>query len=379
MTTKVSAQARRALSSSLASVKLDWTQIIPDADPEHGKPCSRSSHGLSMVHKGSRLVLYGGEETARTPLGALQATWAADAEASENASINAWAWRLIDSPISSDSPPARVAHAQAVYNDSVVYVFGGRAGITMEEKPMNDLWKLDCSGAAGTETWSLVTPDIVKGGAPPEARSFHRMLCVGSNLYVFGGCGAGGRLSDMHMFDIDTNMWLDIGTSELLEGRGGPNFMTFSSGALLGVVAGFCGKESNDGHLFDVSSLSWQETDMADELEGLRPRSVCVSASLPSTGVSVIFGGEVDPSQKGHEGAGGFENDIVLLDECTGKYVTSIQASDALWPELRGWSAGTSLDNGNGVGKLFVFGGLSGDDSDPKRLDDLWRLDILKT
>ena len=29
----------------------------------------------------------------------------------------------------------------------------------------------------------------------------------------------------------------------------------------------------------------------------------------------LVFGGEVDPSSKGHEGAGGFANDEILIDE----------------------------------------------------------------
>ena len=86
--------------------------------------------------------------------------------------------------------------------------------------------------------------------------------------------------------------------------------LTFDSSKYLGVVAGFCGEESNDGHLFDIEKGSWQEKDINNELDGLRPRSVCISESFPSIGVSLIFGGEVDPSEKGHEGAGGFENDL---------------------------------------------------------------------
>mmetsp|Transcript_22258 Transcript_22258/g.26430 ORF Transcript_22258/g.26430 Transcript_22258/m.26430 type:complete len:377 (+) Transcript_22258:130-1260(+) len=375
------------------TVKLDWSKITPEIDPQHGMPCERSSHGLSMVQKGKCMILYGGEQIARTPLEPSQAAWAADAN------DGAWTWRRIVSHHDTNGPPARIAHAQTVYDDSVVYVFGGRAGVTMGERAMNDLWKLDCSRGPGTETWSMVTPDLVNGDAPPEERSFHKILCVGSNLYVFGGCSANGRLSDIHMFDIIANTWTNIGASTLLKGRGGPNFMTFSSETMnesqtqdfdeakipqyvptmLGVIAGFSGEESNDGHLFNLSSAAWEGAGMANQLEGLRPRSVCVSASFPSTGVSVIFGGEVDPSQKGHEGAGGFENDIVLLDESTAQYLTSIPASSGQWPETRGWSAGASMDDGNGIGKLFIFGGLSGDDANPKRLNDLWCLDITKS
>jgi hypothetical protein len=39
---------------------------------------------------------------------------------------------------------------------------------------------------------------------------------------------------------------------------------------------------------------------------------------VPSTLDIIFFGGEVDPSDRGHEGAGGFENDMVVLEEKTG-------------------------------------------------------------
>jgi hypothetical protein len=285
---------------------------------------------------------------------------------------DSWTWRWMDSQ---HGPPSRVAHTQAVYNDSVVYIFGGRAGITMQEQAMNDLWKFDSS----TETWSLVQSDLEQGDAPPEERSFHKMMCVGSNLYVFGGCSANhGRLADIHRYDILKNTWHAMGASSLLRGRGGANFLTLAARTRLGVVGGFCGEESNDGHAFHLESEKWEEKGLTEALTGLRPRSVCVSASFPSTGVSVIFGGEVDPSAKGHEGAGGFENDVVLLDETTGKYLETIPANSVGWPETRGWSDSDGLDGGKGLGQLYVFGGLSGDDANPRRLDDLWRLDIQK-
>ena len=164
-----------------------------------------------------------------------------------------------------------------------------------------------------------------------------------------------------------------------LKGRGGPNLTTFAGGAKLGVVAGFCGSESADGQFFDVSSGTWDPTLLALQ-ENMRPRSVCVIGSFPSLGSVVIFGGEVDPSDRGHEGAGGFENDLVVLDEKTGAFQESIRAPTDVedCPETRGWSDADVVDHGNGKGQMFVYGGLSGDDTNPRRLDDLWRLDLTK-
>lgn len=355
-------------------VSLVWNKLEASEDPKHGVPCSRSSHGISAVQNGSRLILYGGEHIARTPINSSAACWALDLADDEKAAC----WRWIDC---SQGPPERVAHSQAMHGDKV-YIFGGRAGITMKEQAMDDLWVLDASGEPGTEKWSQVIPDETKSDPPPETRSFHRMICVGDSLYVFGGCGSEhGRLADLHRFDLIHKTWHNLGTS-LLRGRGGPNLMPLSSGKTIAVIAGFSGEETSDGHRFDVDSGKWEEKLMVEELKDVRPRSVCISGSFPSVGVALIFGGEVDPSDRGHEGAGGFENDMVVLDEKTGVLKETIKSSGlpegTPWPESRGWSDGTSIDHGNGKASLFVFGGLSGDDEKPARLDDLWRLDLQK-
>lgn len=346
-------------------VKFAFTELTPSQDPAHGSPCPRSSHGLSIVQNGTRLILHGGEKIARTPLEDTESTWAADFEQ------GSWQWRRIDA---TNTPPARLAHAQASYKDCV-YIFGGRAGITMDEKAMNDLWKLDASGNAGSETWSLVEPSETSG-APPEPRSFHRMVCVNDSLYVFGGCGANGRLADLHRFDLTTNAWHNLGASSL-RGRGGANLLTLGESKMLAVVAGFAGEETADGQSFNIATNKWNDVMLTDSLKGMRPRSVCVSGSFPSLGCAIIFGGEVDPSDRGHEGAGGFENDVVVLDGDSGAYIETIKASTTEpWPQNRGWSDGASITTDEGTGHLYLFGGLSGDDANPRRLGDLWRMDI---
>lgn len=346
--------------------QISWTRITPASDPKHGSPLARSSHGVSMVQNGTRLIVIGGEHIARTPIEASNSCWAADFDPAENA----WTWRLIDAK---SCPEDRIAHAQATVDDKYVYIFGGRAGIKMDEKAMNDLWRLDCSGAPGTETWSQVT---AAGGNPPEARSFHKMISIGKSLYIFGGCTAAGRAADLHKFDLETNSWHDLGKS-LLRGRGGPNLMSFSSGKKLGVIAGFAGEETADGHVFDIDKSKWEDKLLEKELEGMRPRSVCVSGSFPSLGYSVIFGGEVDPSDRGHEGAGAFENDVLIIDEKSCSYVTSVKPNSPEWPQTRGWSDAAALE-ADGTGKLFLFGGLSGDDKHPERLQDFWMLEVRK-
>jgi Galactose oxidase, central domain len=366
--------SRTCTSTMTAATKtpvLTWTRLNPKPDPTHGIPCTRSSHGVSAIIRSDGtqgLFVYGGEHVARTPIESNDAGWICD--------NNMTQWKCVDcSPETNNGPPPRVAHAQATYDNRCVYVFGGRTGIGMQESPLDDMWLFDTI----TETWSKVEPDVDGGDPVPAARSFHRMICIGSGLFLFGGCGAAGRLNDLHRFDIATKKWNNLGKSQL-RGRGGPSVFPINSGSSIAIVSGFAGEETNDGHIYDIQSGKWADAILSSELSDLRPRSVCVSGSFPSVGVSICFGGEVDPSDRGHEGAGGFENDIVLFNETNGHLIQTVKndasSNNKEWPEQRGWSESASVDHGNGKGELFVFGGLTGDDESPKRLDDLWKLDI---
>ncbi|KAL7555902.1 hypothetical protein ACA910_015258 [Epithemia clementina (nom. ined.)] len=364
---------------------LVWTELKLKPDPDYGTPLARSSHGVSYLSQTEQLFLYGGEHVARTPLVEEFPKESKD-DADEQVAVTIYAWLAdlksqtwkaltvsknnnnTEEPI----PPPRIAHAQAVHETTqTVFIFGGRAGITMQENAMNDLWSWEPS----TEQWSLIAP-ATEESVIPEARSFHRMVCLHDNLYIFGGCGqSSGRLADLHSFHIPTQTWTNLSYSSLLAGRGGANLIPINAGQALAVVAGFIGQESNDGHVFDMTSQKW-EPEKLEGLDDLRPRSVCVSASFPDLGVAVIFGGEVDPSERGHEGAGGFANDVVVLNETTGAVITTMTPNSS-WPGPRGWSAGDAAP-GKEQGKLFVFGGLAGDDARPIRLNDLWQLSISK-
>ena len=73
----------------------------------------------------------------------------------------------------------------------------GANRLQMDEAPLNDLWSLD----PATEAWARVE---AQAGAPPSPRSFHSATAIGDKLYVFGGCGEAGRLSDLHEFCTTT-------------------------------------------------------------------------------------------------------------------------------------------------------------------------------
>uniref|UniRef100_A0A7S1UZP4 Uncharacterized protein n=1 Tax=Grammatophora oceanica TaxID=210454 RepID=A0A7S1UZP4_9STRA len=196
-------------------------------------------------------------------------------------------------------------------------------------------------------------------------------------MFVFGGCSAKGRLADLYEFDTTTGAWIDYGTAPNLRGRGGANLIALLPSKKLAVIAGFAGEETNDGAIFDLETKSWNSSLLVEELKDMRPRSVCVNGAF--SGSAIVFGGEVDPSALGHEGAGGFANDVVVLDAATGHYVDTIPAASDdtdSWPETRGWSAAAATTTVDGKDCMYIFGGLSGDDSNPKRLNDLWQLTI---
>jgi hypothetical protein len=146
----------------------------------------------------------------------------------------------------------------------------------------------------------------------------------------------------------------------------------FGSNSLL-VWAGFAGEETNDGAIFDIMTKTWHKFQQP-EGEKLRPRSVCVAGTLHDGSV-VVFGGEVNPSDRGHEGAGGFCEDVLLIQPKPDRSVKFVQdcnpVSSSTSPGPCGWAGGDAAGN-----SLFVFGGLTGDDTNPKRLGGLWKLTL---
>ena len=119
----------------------------------------------------------------------------------------------------------------------------------------------------------------------------------------------------------------------------------------------------NDIHQFRPNTKTWTQLPSA----GLRPRSVCAHCTVQ--GKIVVFGGEVDPSEKGHEGAGAFANDLLVFDPSTQQIEPVFVAGGP--PASRGWTSMAAAADGKGV---VMFGGLTGDDASPQRLDDLWVL-----
>lgn len=136
--------------------KASWTQINAQ---NSDIILPRSSHGVSCT--GSTLIVFGGENVARTPIDS-------NVYYIDIAGDNTW--KHAKAADGSPEPQPRVAHSQVFIGNSL-YIFGGRQGILMEEKGLNDMWKFDF----GTFTWS----EIEQKGDIPETRSFHK--CFSEN------------------------------------------------------------------------------------------------------------------------------------------------------------------------------------------------------
>lgn len=350
------------MSANLRQLVARWTRLAVSRDA----PCARSSHALSAI--GGKAFLFGGEATARTAI---------DSHVHCLDPSNGGQWTRIEPASSGLLPPPRIGHAQCATRDTLM-IFGGRSDITMGEGEMNDLWAFQPT----TREWSKIEASY---GTPPSPRSFHRAASVGERLYVFGGCGAEGRLADLHEFDLATRRWTALPPPAELAGRGGASFEASSDGRGLLMAAGFVGHETNDVLRFDLAERTWQRVPS----EWLRPRSVSASLSFahPSGPVVALFGGEVAPSDRGHEGAGGFAADLIAIDPASGTPAhltvdagTADGGGDAIGsppsaaaaPAARGWAAATAISPTEGV----LFGGLAGSDAEPERLGDTWLLTL---
>ena len=53
----------------------------------------------------------------------------------------------------------------------------------------------------------------------PQPRSYNAAAVASGRLYVFGGCGADGRLNELHAYDSATNEWQQLPASQAVPVR----------------------------------------------------------------------------------------------------------------------------------------------------------------
>jgi len=307
---------------------------------KNDSPLARSSHSVTVV--GNKAYIFGGEHHPRTPIDALLHSY----EFATNT------WNVVSA--AGAAPCPRIGHTAAAVGSSI-YIFGGRSAKEVGEGSMNDIHRFD------TET-SAWTPERVQGSTPP-ARSFHAMTSDSKRyIYLFGGCGEGGRLRDLFVYDTQYCKWQQLPSSDSVVGRGGAGLVATADGCKLYIVAGFCGRELNDVHTFDLKTHTWDSPSCCSREKELPPRSVFGIACLANR--IVLYGGEIDPSTKGHDGAGGFSSDVFIFSESEKGWEKETVHGEP--PVPRGWFAACASGQA-----LLVHGGNSGSNV---RLDDMYLL-----
>ncbi|KQK07894.1 nitrile-specifier protein 5 [Brachypodium distachyon] len=311
-------------------------------------PGARSSHAITLI--GGTAYSFGGELTPRVPVDSTM--YAFD--------LKTQSWSALTSA-SGDVPPPRVGVTMAAVGDTV-FVFGGRDKAHTE---LNELYSFDTA----TATWSLLS----SGDSGPAHRSYHSMVAAddgkgGGVVYVFGGCGNSGRLNDLWAYDVGTRRWEELPApeKEICAPRGGPG-LAFAAGKVW-VVGGFSGdKELDDVHSFDPATGQWAAVGTTGERPS--PRSVLCAAGVKGkekgTEYVVVFGGEVDPSDLGHLGAGKFSAEAFALDTETGIWARLREeeeddegGAERQHPGPRGWCA-FSAGELDGRAGMLVYGGNS--------------------
>lgn len=298
-------------------------------------PGARSSHAITIV--GQKAYAFGGELAPREPVD--NKLYVFDLESHS--------WSVAE--VSGDVPPPRVGVTMASVG-STIYVFGGR---DKEHKELNEFYSFDTC----TNKWTALSTG-------PAHRSYHSTTADDSHVYVFGGCGVNGRLNDLWAYDVAAEKWIEYpNPGESCKGRGGPG-LAVASGKIW-VVYGFAGMETDDVHCFDPITNSWSQVETTGEKPS--PRSVFSSVGIGKH--IFICGGEIDPSDLGHLGAGCFSADTYVLDTKTLIW-KKCKDDSGDHPGPRGWCAFAA---GKKAGKdgLLVYGGNSPSND---RLDDIFFL-----
>jgi len=183
-------------------------------------------------------------------------------------------------------------------------------------------------------------------------------VAIGECIYVFGGCGVEGRLSDLHEYNTKTQTWKQLSSEHEIQGRGGTPLSVSPDKANIFVLGGFAGKEMSDIHMYNLADDKWSQ------LKVTLPEPISVAIALPIEDKMLLFGGEVTPSAKGHAGAGKF-SDLTTIFRGDMEAVVERKSQG---PPARGWTAGTVWSDN----QVIVVGGLTGDDENPIRIMDVW-------
>lgn len=303
-------------------------------DQNGSGPGARSSHAVAVV--GEKAYTFGGEFKPRIPVD--NQLYVFD--------LNDQKWSVVVD-VKGEVPPPRVGVTMVSVGDAI-YVFGGRDA---DHKELNEFYSYDTA----TSTWT-------KLASGPPHRSYHSMTADERNVYVFGGCGNAGRLNDLWSYDIVNKVWIEFpAPGKDCKPRGGPGLAALQG--KIWVVYGFSGVEEEDIHCFDTNGGKWSQV----ETTGQKPTARSVFSTVVIGKYIFIYGGEIDPSDLGHLGAGKFSGEVYALDTQTLVWKKCDDGSEQ-HPGPRGWCAFAGMKRGD-HDELLVYGGNSPSND---RLDDIF-------
>jgi N-acetylneuraminic acid mutarotase len=319
-----------------STTKMQWDHL--DTPQVSGSlPDARSGPG--MVSVGSDLYVFGG---ARELYRFAPAT-AEDSNELFRFSTTERKWEEIQ--VSGTKPSARSGPGMAAVG-SDLYVFGGSAvgGVGV----VNDLFrfsttKMQWEQLNGTQVW----------GSPPSGRSYHCMVAVGSDLYVFGGSS---RSNDLFRFSTTKMQWEQLDAPQVSgsppSDRSGSGMVAVGSdlylfGGFLYEVYG----NSNEFFRFSTTKMQWEQLD-APQVSG-SPPSARYQLSMVAVGSDLyVFGGIVFLASNAFDGD---SNELFRFS-----------TTELKWEEIQ--VSGTQPSeryshNMVAVGSdLYSFGGTSGTD-----------------
>ncbi|KAH7533508.1 hypothetical protein FEM48_Zijuj04G0138400 [Ziziphus jujuba var. spinosa] len=318
----------------MALVQSKWVKL----DQKGTGPGARSSHAITLV--GSKAYVFGGEFAPRVPVDNKLHVF----------NLEDLTWSVADA--TGDIPPPRVGVTISAIG-STIYVFGGRDS---DHKELNELYSFDTS----TNKWTLLS----SGDIGPPHRSYHSTTADDRHVYIFGGCGVAGRLNDLWAYDVVDQKWNKYPTAgDKCKGRGGPGLVVAQE--KIWVVYGFTGVEADDVHYFDPAQNEWTQV----ETHGEKPTARSVFSTVVIGKYIFVCGGEVDPSDLGHMGAGKFSGETYALDTETLVWKRWDDGPNSgHHPGPRGWCAYAG-GKWNGKEGLLVYGGNSPSND---RLDDIF-------
>ncbi|CAF1485120.1 unnamed protein product [Adineta steineri] len=323
------------------------TEVIERSIHQYDEiPSPRSSHTLTAIE--NYLYVFGGEHEPRIPID--NDVW------QFNIADNHWKRLLVTR---GDRPEPRCGHTAAAVEHKL-YIFGGRTLVDMKDSTSDELYAYDVDLKEWEQYRKISDKEVW-----PEKRSYHSMVSSADQLYVFGGCCENIRLNNLWQYDTGNKQWRQLASpnsQELVE-RGGCALVYLNSA--LWVFGGFCGTELNDIASFDLVTQSWTYLKDAQ----ISPRSVFAYGCL--NGVMIGHGGEQDPSELGHAGAGEFADDVILIQP-TKENGERVQTKHVEFEKpvggKRGWHAGATIKN-----TFYVFGGNT---SENERVNSLFAIEF---